>query len=64
MKIFEYKVIDYELIKPMVEYSLLSEELKQVAISKYEDWLNSHGAEGWQYIGRGDQSIVFMREKT
>ena len=58
---FEYKVIPFELIKTTID--IREGERVKVAAERFEDWLNSHGNEGWEFVGRGENSFCFKRAK-
>ena len=56
---FEYKAIPYEFIKTTVDIRK-GEKLEEAA-KRFEDWLNSYGSEGWEFVGRGENSYCFKR---
>jgi len=64
MEIYEYKVIDYALIQPMLGFDPNNIYEKQEAIKRFEAWLNSHGKEGWEFVGKSEETFVFKRRKS
>ena len=64
MERYEYKVIDYDLVKPVVEFDQESKEDKRKAFERCEAWLNSHGEEGWELVCKGEGALIFKRVKS
>ena len=60
MKQFEYKVIPYEFVKTTVD--IREGETLSDATKRVEEWLNSHGKEGWEFIGKVYDAYCFKRE--
>ena len=56
---FEYKLILFDVVKTTVD--IREGEKLEVTAKRFEDWLNSHGKEGWEFVGRGDNAYCFKR---
>ena len=59
---YEYKVIPYELVIDIT--TIRENESDSKAASRFENWLNILGKEGWQFVGKGELSYCFMREMS
>ena len=59
---YEYKVINIDTVSSLVEFNLDEPKSKEEARERFEAWLNSHGQEGWEFVGKGGYCYIFKRK--